>query len=284
MAGVTQYWASLGFALDKLYGALPDKMSVFRCDNCGLRQFSPALEGTAEIYGRLMTIEAYYAPDRGEYEPAHRYLRQHAPQTLLEVGSGRGHFLAAAAAYVPQVKGLELNSKAAEACKAKGLNVEAALLESVEGEYDAIVAFQVLEHVSQPGEFLRTCERRLSKNGRLLVSVPNDEGLLGDIEDNYLNMPPHHLTLWTRRPFEWIARELRLEIDLIWQERLSLQIYQTWMNDLQKRIEPRDGSMRAKVERRLSRLLGAATMPQHYFDHRNDPTGHSMLVCFRKTG
>ena len=64
------------------------------------------------------------------------------------------------------------------------------------GHYDAVTSFQVLEHVTEPASFLRACVKALRPGGRLLLGVPNNDSFLGLLEDNWLNMPPHHMSLW----------------------------------------------------------------------------------------
>ena len=67
--------------------------------------------------------------------------------------------------------------------------------------YDAVCAFQVLEHVAHPRRFLDACVRLLRPGGRLCIAVPNDDGYMGKQrrEKASLNLPPHHLSRWGRR-------------------------------------------------------------------------------------
>lgn len=54
-----------------------------------------------------------------------------------------------------------------------------------EGSYDAVVAYELIEHVPDPEGFLGICERMLRKDGRVYVSTP--DGTFGDGNN------PHHL-------------------------------------------------------------------------------------------
>src|SRR5262249_15961186 len=56
---------------------------------------------------------------------------------------------------------------------------------------------QVLEHVTDPIEFLRAMARCTRSGGLVIISVPAEDGALGASVNYTLNLPPHHLTHWT---------------------------------------------------------------------------------------
>lgn len=96
---------------------------------------------------------------------------------LLDVGCSSGAFLAAVKPYVKSVVGNEFNTKDASFVR-KTLKIP--VYTSPLGEnpikapsFDLITAFQVLEHIDKPVEFLRTIGKYLKKNGRIIIEVPN---------------------------------------------------------------------------------------------------------------
>ncbi len=83
--------------------------------------------------------------------------------------------------------------------KAFNSNLEDADLN--ENYYDIIVAFDVVEHVCSPGDFIQKCYRLLKEGGRLFIVVPNhNDVLLSNYDcDNYKNFYYHkaHLNYFT---------------------------------------------------------------------------------------
>lgn len=66
-------------------------------------------------------------------------------------------------------------------------------------DYDAVVAFELIEHVPNVDEFLSVCERMLQPNGRIYLSTPN--GCFGEGNN------PHHLRVYRAQDlFELVRR------------------------------------------------------------------------------
>ncbi|HEU4656324.1 MAG TPA: methyltransferase [Capillimicrobium sp.] len=89
------------------------------------------------------------------------------------------------------IDAVELNSHAAAICDARingtckiGLAEDAPDLFDP-GSYDAVVAFEIIEHVPDVDRFLSACERMLRPSGRIYISTP--EGVFGAGHN------PHHL-------------------------------------------------------------------------------------------
>ncbi len=99
------------------------------------------------------------------------------PGRLLDVGAGRGRFVAAAAAAGYEARGLEPSPGAVVAARAlhgvelEPVGVEGASIEP--GRLDAVVLWHVLEHVAAPAEALERVATWLQPGGGLLVGVPN---------------------------------------------------------------------------------------------------------------
>ena len=65
--------------------------------------------------------------------------------------------------------------------------------------YDIICSFQVLEHVTEVGEFIDACLKCLKPGGLLIYAVPNNNPFLYKHDKfNVLNLPPHHAGLWNK--------------------------------------------------------------------------------------
>lgn len=114
----------------------------------------------------------YYGETR---EDIISYLPEHATN-ILEVGCGRGH----TGALIQQrlncrVTGVELNPEiAADAADRLWQVIVGDILEiGLPGSYDAVVATELLEHLTQPDAFLTKVKSVLKPGGRIVLSVPN---------------------------------------------------------------------------------------------------------------
>lgn len=175
------------------------------CGDCGLGFFDPMATGSENFYEDLQKFDWYYMTKKPEYTMALRHLP--AAGNILEVGAGR-------AAFAPLVgrnryTGLEFNDKAIERAQSTGIFL---LKETVEAHaithaarYDAVVTFQVLEHVADPKSFLQACVDCLAPGGRLMIAVPSADGFLGRAVNSVLDLPPHHVSRWSDATLHMIA-------------------------------------------------------------------------------
>src|SRR5690606_18745913 len=145
------------------------------CPQCDLRFFLPAVAGNADFYRQLQRIPWYYVEEKQEYEIAARYIE--ATDAILEVGAGRGVF--SRRIRCSSYRGLETSPDAIAAAKQEGVEL---LQEDLEthgaqrhGQYDVVCAFQVLEHVPSPREFLQSARSCLREGGKLIIAVPSED-------------------------------------------------------------------------------------------------------------
>src|SRR5215470_20047401 len=149
-------------------------------------------------------------------EPGHEYFLEDAlaPRAgeLLDIGCGTGNFLVAAQNTGYRVTGIELDRNAARFAKER-LGLERVLpltiaefLERFGHEkFDVVTFFEVLEHQTDPLEFLRSVKACLRPHGTIALSVPNRERWITG--PDVLDYPPNHFLRWN-------ARALRKFLDL----------------------------------------------------------------------
>lgn len=200
------------------------RLDLFACERCALEFYVPLfLEGSSELYSQLQKFDWYYTPHKWEHDIALRDLS--GCRRILEIGSGSGVFIARAQAEKGlKVQGIESNAEAVSRAQSLGLPVESIDLCQAAlrwpAHYDAVCAFQVLEHLSNPKEFLESCCELLTAGGRLLVGVPNAESFL-QYQFNPLDMPPHHVTKWSRRALGYLPNLFPLRLIDIKREPLA---------------------------------------------------------------
>jgi 2-polyprenyl-3-methyl-5-hydroxy-6-metoxy-1,4-benzoquinol methylase len=111
------------------------------------------------------------------------------PRRLLEVGAGEGGFGAWLARHFDYV-GVEPDQTsrgvARERLRALGRGeLCEALADDDRRRYDAVCAFEVLEHIQDDGGALRSWRERLEPRGHLLISVPAHSAKFG-LSDRYV--------------------------------------------------------------------------------------------------
>jgi len=101
-------------------------------------------------------------------------------ESFLEVGAGYGTFSEElkSRGLFDNIHSLELTPALAKTCRKKGLNVIELAIEEMSSCdcYDAIAAFETLEHLFSPRNFLKSCLKMLKLGGILFMSMPSYSG------------------------------------------------------------------------------------------------------------
>jgi SAM-dependent methyltransferase len=217
VADLLRKWQkSLGIDIrEELAGV--SEIEHWRCGACTLGYFLPAsLVGSPALYTLLEKFEWYYLPRKWEHDLALIDLR--GARRALEIGSGFGAFVERASSVCPKFEGCEQNPSALALATARGLPIRNLNLDELSrssaGEYDAVCAFQVLEHVATPGDFLRVCSALLKPGGKLMLGLPNAKSFLKH-QDNLLDLPPHHMTRWSDEVLQSIPQWFPLRLEAI---------------------------------------------------------------------
>jgi len=92
---------------------------------------------------------------------------------LLDYGAGSGAFAAHMQQNGWQVTALEPNAKAQKLINAKSVNAVSSLSQLPNTTYDVITLWHVLEHIPNYEQVLEQLKSKLSKNGKLIIAVPN---------------------------------------------------------------------------------------------------------------
>lgn len=106
---------------------------------------------------------------------------------VLDAGAGIGTFTEFLAAAGHEVVALEPDPELAERLRRRfagraNVTVVEGAVETVEGEFDSILCFNVLEHVADDARALRNLRDRLAPGGCLLLLVPAHRLLFGDTD------------------------------------------------------------------------------------------------------
>ena len=202
-----------------------NEVSIYECNRTGYRFYFPfQLAGREDLYRQLeATPDGKYKADKWEYRKALALIG--CSGRLLDVGCGKGAFVKLAGKAGFEAHGVELNSASAAEARKSGLNVTSETLsqhaKTNRCRYDVVCSFQVLEHVPNARAFIRDCISALRVNGMLIFDVPNNDGFVGADDNAVLNMPPHHMGLWTKKSLSSIASIFNLNLKWLEYEPLA---------------------------------------------------------------
>ena len=131
---------------------------------------------------------------------------------LLDIGCSCGYFMEVAAASGFQVEGLEFSRAAIAAADPEiRLHIVCSSVDEFESSrtYDLVTAFDLIEHVPQPKEFLRKVHRLLAPGGWLAMTTPDAGHFLRYVMGSSWPMlqPMQHLTIFSRQAMRLALQE-----------------------------------------------------------------------------
>jgi len=196
-----------------------DGGSLYRCGRCHL-VFRDPIRSDAE-YEQLYARASEQVWVSGGLRADQRLVLGHieatpGPARVLDVGCYDGSLLAA---LPPRFRrhGVEASTAAADKARERGIEIVAksiADLARVAEHFDVICAVDVIEHVSQPRDFVALLARHLSPGGRLIVSTGNaDADAWRDAGGLYWYCGfPEHISFVSPAWAQRVAAELGLEL------------------------------------------------------------------------
>lgn len=200
-------------------------ISLYECVDTGYRFYYPySAIGDAKFYEDLSKNRINYYSERWEHRSALHFINKN--DNVLEIGSGFGLFLKMLKSKNIKFKGLELNPHAVLTCMADGLDVEQKFVQELSKDsneqFDTVCFFQVLEHITEVHDFLKSSIKTLKTGGKLIVGVPNNNPFLFKYDKYHtLNLPPHHAGLWNRKSLSSLENIFPLKLETMLFEPLN---------------------------------------------------------------
>jgi len=203
---------------------------IIRCCECGLR-FAPDALNAKVDYNEVYDTEGYIRnhvnslKEIGDPAKFTRFITfrpffenlypENGMNKLLDVGCGVGRFCHAAHTQGWDVIGIDVSENAVNMGKTVSkfpLKVTT-LEEMAKGseKFDVLTAFEVLEHISQPLDFIRTALSVLKPGGRLFITVPNWDAPMVRTSDNPDWIPPIHVLFFTKTSLTRLVSEAGLK-------------------------------------------------------------------------
>jgi 2-polyprenyl-3-methyl-5-hydroxy-6-metoxy-1,4-benzoquinol methylase len=171
---------------------LIDPFKCKKCKKCGLRWLSP--RPTQEGYKSIYTMDNYYEGDcavekyssvvqlrknvfrKRIAEISHYFDKKNQIKTILDIGAATGDFVYEAKRVGFESVGIELSADARQqAMKKYSIRLYDYTLEDLFQKgyrFDIIHMNHVFEHILNPNMLLKECNKLLTKNGLLVIEVP----------------------------------------------------------------------------------------------------------------
>jgi len=264
-----------------------DEIGIYECETTGYQFYYPdTLSGDGFFYTQLQNIEWYYQAWKWEFEMALGLIEKNSK--VLEIGCGEGAFLKRVKVKASYCVGLEINNNTItnkDGFSIINKTIEAYALQN-KNEFDWVISFQVLEHISNVRRFIEASLECLKPGGKLLIAVPNNDAFffkkrLIDFNDNeyqktlLLNLPPHHMSIWNKRSLSSLQNIFSIKLDNFFLEPLR-----PWRKDLNLRIKEKT---KGPVFKKIMKFI-----PPKYFYrllglfNKDVNMGDTIIVVFQK--
>jgi len=270
------YKRSFNYDASKFFQGI-NKIDQYKCNDTGYLFFEPDIKGDSDFYGYFQQFDWYYDPWKWEHQQVVPILK--AGYSLLEIGSGRGDFINKISSYGIHAIGLELNQKAGEEARGKGLSVLNISLEEFKkthkAEFDIVCSFQVLEHISNVHSFISDSLECLKVGGYMIISVPNNNSFINE-DFNPLNYPPHHIGWWNEESLSKLCTVFNIELLDILYEPLQPYHKEWYKTIFVKQF------IKNKYLRKLITLLFKSKIEKITNKFSEWAIGHTVLGIYRK--
>jgi len=200
----------------------------------------------------------------------------------IACGIGKGSYMIATSGNADEVMGCDLNAEAIRYARHRNSNskiqfrVQDALLLEWQNEYDTIVSFETIEHVSDVDLFLSKIALALKDKGVFLVSTPISDKSVDNKPDN-----PYHFQEWGFQSFQEKVSEF-FNIEEVYLQ-LYNQIPMQKRDTLLDKIRTKIFGVKKKVNAGTNKSKIEKYTKQYSIDEiGTSRRGYQLVVCKKK--
>lgn len=208
----------------------PDQLVVACCAACGM-YYLPEIPSESDVqafyqnYGEYKGLRPSPEPRWRRWFPwqqPHPFLEillqtgGLAGLRLCEVGCTYGYFLRKCRIAEAHVTGVEWDEHALAYLRGLGIPAHKSIPE--DASFDIVCAFQLIEHLADPGGFLADVARRLTSDGRLLLALPNG-GEVDRIGPGWIGfrLDLEHFNYFSTRTLSALLQRHDLCLEQVWE-------------------------------------------------------------------
>ena len=236
---------------DKLIRFNWGEYPVIHCKDCGLDYCSQMVEkesggdsSPVHMEGVEMMAKAFHKTNALAMKyaekrlPIYESILNRKCQNVLEVGCGPGVFYRPWQESNVSWTGIDINPYWKEFGEKNRIPISNHSIDSLNGQYDVVMAYQVIEHVEDPISFMESIMVRLKPGGIVHLELPNQNSLTSKLRqissqfsyDYGFIQPPMHLRAFRKKRsvvyskiYNWIVKwYLHAEIQTKYGGRLEI--------------------------------------------------------------
>jgi len=220
-------------ALNKFFwGEYP----VIHCNQCGLDYCSQMVEkesggnsSPVHMEGIEMMTKAFHKTNALAMKYAEKRLAIYESilnrkcQNVLEVGCGPGVFYRPWKEFNVLWTGIDINPYWKKFGEKNQIPISNYSIDSLNGQYDVVMAYQVIEHVEDPISFMESIMARLKPGGIIHLELPNQNSLTSKLRqfssklsyDYGFIQPPMHLRAFREKTIYRLFKNFNLDSKMV---------------------------------------------------------------------
>jgi 2-polyprenyl-3-methyl-5-hydroxy-6-metoxy-1,4-benzoquinol methylase len=187
---------------------------LYQCTRCSLAFRWPSLDKqNLDALYQTGSIDAWNSTPsaRPDWNFAERFILKNISggRKILDVGCFNGDFLAIIKNSY-SCAGIEINSVAVERAIERGINIIGSNFSDLIGDFNCITAFDVIEHVESPRQFIKNCLDHIVSGGYLIISTGNADSFSFKLMGSkyWYAVVPEHIAFISPTWFNWFSNDL----------------------------------------------------------------------------
>lgn len=220
MPGIAQNFPDLA-SLDSDHGI---SLDIFQCEHCGLLQLTDSPVPYYRDVIRATAVSKEMERFRIGYFSDFVQKQGLSGKKVVEIGAGKGEYLALMRRAGVQAFGLEHCAESVEICQKEGLSVAQGYIESVDypiadAPFDGFFIMNFLEHIPEPDTFLQGLANNLKEGAAGLIEVPNMDMILR--KNLFSEFMSDHLMYFTQKTLTGLLEMNGFEVlscEAVWHE------------------------------------------------------------------
>jgi 2-polyprenyl-3-methyl-5-hydroxy-6-metoxy-1,4-benzoquinol methylase len=221
---------------DKLIRFNWGEYPVIHCNQCGLDYCSQMVEkesggnsSPVHMEGIEMMTKAFHKTNALAMKYAEKRLAIYESilnrkcQNVLEVGCGPGVFYRPWQESNVSWTGIDINPYWKKFGEKNQIPISNYSIDSINGQYDVVMAYQVIEHVEDPISFMESIMVRLKPGGIIHLELPNQNSLTSKLRqfssklsyDYGFIQPPMHLRAFRKKTISRLFKDFKLDSKMV---------------------------------------------------------------------